>query len=277
MKPYTNTPFDLTGKTALISGAAGLLGLEFSQALASAGVKLLLADIHRHNLEKAQNVLVQKFPQTPTLAQQLDVTDLASIEHCVQKMQKEWGQIDILVNSAAIDPKFDKGSDTGSYSRFTEFPLAMWTQSLDVNLTGTFLLTQQVCQVMEKIGKGSIITIGSNYGLVAPDQRIYKKADKAEQSFKPAVYSVCKAGLIGLTKYLAAYYAGSEIRVNMLTPSGVFNEQEEEFVQNYASRTILRRMSKKTEYQGAILFLASDASSYMTGANLVIDGGWTAL
>ena len=130
---------------------------------------------------------------------------------------------------------------------------------------------------MEKYQKGSIILLGSNYGLVGPDQRIYTKDGYSSQSFKPPDYSVCKAGLIGLTKYLATYYAGTEIRVNMLTPSGVYNNQDEEFVKKYSRNTILGRMSNKEEYWGAILFLASDASSYMTGGNLVIDGGWTAL
>jgi hypothetical protein len=131
--------------------------------------------------------------------------------------------------------------------------------------------------VMEKTGKGSIVFVGSNYGLVGPDQRIYKKGGQERQTYKPAVYSVCKAGLLGLTKFMAAYYMNTSIRINMLTPSGVWNQHDDEFVANYSSRTILGRMSEKNEYRGAIIFLASDASSYMTGANLVIDGGWTAL
>ena len=130
---------------------------------------------------------------------------------------------------------------------------------------------------MEKSGKGSIIFLGSNYGLVGPDQRIYKKAGQEHQTYKPAIYSVCKAGLLGLTKFLAAYYMNTAIRINLLTPSGVWNQHDDEFVKNYSSRTILGRMSEKNEYCGAVIFLASDASSYMTGANLVIDGGWTAL
>ena len=130
---------------------------------------------------------------------------------------------------------------------------------------------------MEKTGKGSIIFLGSNYGLVGPDQRIYKKTGKEHQTYKPAVYSVCKAGLLGLTKFLAAYYMNTSIRVNLLTPSGIWNHHDDEFVKNYSSRTTLGRMSKKNEYHGAVIFLASDASSYMTGANLIIDGGWTAL
>ena len=131
--------------------------------------------------------------------------------------------------------------------------------------------------MMEKVGKGSIINIGSNYGLVGPDPRLYIRKGKTKQPYKPVVYSVCKAALIGFTKYLAAYYAGTAIRVNMLTPVGVFNNHDEEFVEKYSARTILNRMSEKDEYWGSIVFLASDASSYMTGGNLIVDGGWTSL
>ena len=130
---------------------------------------------------------------------------------------------------------------------------------------------------MNNAGKGSIINIGSNYGIVGPDQRIYKQKNEKNQSYKPIVYSVCKAALIGFTKYLATYYAGSEIRVNMLTPAGVLNNHDEEFIEKYSANTILGRMSEKNEYWGSIIYLASDASSYMTGSNLIVDGGWTSL
>jgi len=275
--PYSRTPFDLTGKTALVSGAAGLLGLEFCRALASARANVIMADIQQQSLEDAAGIVRKEFPKTQVLSQTTDITSTDSISNCAEMIQKEFGEIDVLVNSAAIDAKFDKNSDTSKYSDFTKFPEELWTQSINVNLTGTFLLTQEICKMMETAGKGSIITLGSNYGLVGPDQRIYKKNGEDIQSYKPVVYSVCKAGLLGFTKYLAAYYAGTEIRVNMLTPSGVYNDQDKEFVKKYSERTVLRRMSDRKEYWGAILFLASDASTYMTGANLIIDGGWTAL
>jgi NAD(P)-dependent dehydrogenase (short-subunit alcohol dehydrogenase family) len=275
--PYSGTPFDLTGKTVLVSGAGGLLGREFCLALASAGANLFIADIDEKKMKETALIVSQTNQENRVQYQVIDITSRNSIQQCVDKAEKEFGTIDVLVNSAAIDPKFDKNSDTSTYSSFAAFPETLWSQSIEVNLTGAFLLTQCVCQVMEAKGKGSIIHLGSNYGLVGPDQRIYKKNGEEKQSFKPVVYSVCKAGLLGFTKYLAAYYAGTEIRVNLLTPSGVYNAQEEEFVRNYAERTILRRMSKKNEYWGAVLFLASEASSYMTGGNLVVDGGWTAL
>ena len=275
--PYSRTPFDLSGKTALVSGAAGLLGVEFCKALASARANVIMADIQPQSLEDAADIVRKEFPEPQIVSQIVDITNTDSISHCVDMVQKEFGEIDVLVNSAAIDAKFDKTSDFSKYSGFTEFPEDLWSQSINVNLTGTFLFTRQICKIMETAGKGSIITLGSNYGLVGPDQRIYKKEGEDIQSYKPVVYSVCKAGLLGFTKYLAAYYAGTEIRVNMLTPSGVYNDQDKEFVKKYSEHTILRRMSDRKEYWGAILFLASDASTYMTGANLIIDGGWTAL
>lgn len=274
---YCGTPFDLKDKTAIVSGGAGLLGREFCKALASAGCNIVLADNNELNIDEAEEEVIRSAPNNRVLKQILDVTDPESISESVALVKREFRKIDILVNSAAIDSKFDKNSDISSFSSFAEFPRALWNQSIEVNLTGTFLLTQEVCRIMETYGKGSIINLGSNYGMVGPDQRIYKKKNESKQSYKPVVYSVCKAGIIGFTKYLAAYYAGTEIRVNTLTPSGVFNEHDDEFVENYAGRTILGRMSNKNEFWGGVIFLASDASSYMTGANLVIDGGWTAL
>jgi 2-deoxy-D-gluconate 3-dehydrogenase len=276
-QPYKDTPFDLTDRVVLISGAAGLLGKEFALAAASAGAHLVLGDLKRDNLESLKSEIASVYPNTKTWIQALDVTDTNSCRSIVQLCEIQFNRLDAVIHSAAIDPKFERGSDTTSFSKFTKFPKELWQSSLDVNLTGAFLFSQAACEVMEKSGKGSIIFLGSNYGLVGPDQRIYKKAGQENQTYKPAVYSVCKAGLLGLTKFLAAYYMDTAIRVNLLTPSGVWNQHDDEFIKNYSSRTILGRMSEKNEYRGAAIFLASDASSYMTGANLVMDGGWTAL
>ena len=191
---------------------------------------------------------------------------------------KQFGRLDILVNSAALDPKFDpdaaaKGIAPGA---FEDYPLEQWNAALNVNLTGMFLVTQACAKQMVVQGKkGSIINICSTYGLNGPDQRIYIK-DGKRVAYKPVYYTTTKAGVMGFTKYLAAYYAETEIRVNALTPGGVFNNHEEYFVKNYSAKTILGRMAKKDEMNGALLFLASDASSYMTGNNVVVDGGWTA-
>ncbi|SFU27579.1 2-deoxy-D-gluconate 3-dehydrogenase [Nitrosomonas eutropha] len=276
-QPYKGTPFDLTSRAVLISGATGLLGTEFALAAASAGADLILGDLDGDKLKSLENEITASYPDTRILVQILDVTRADSCQSIAQSCENQFGRLDAVVHSAAIDPKFEKDSDTSRFSKFTEFPLALWQTSLDVNLTGAFQLAQATCRIMEKSGKGSIVFLGSNYGLVGPDQRIYKKAGQETQTYKPAVYSVCKAGLLGLTKFLAAYYMHTSIRINLLTPSGVWNEHDPEFIGSYSSRTILGRMSEKDEYRGAIIFLLSDASSYMTGANLVIDGGWTAL
>jgi len=274
---YQGTPFDLTGRVVLVSGAAGLLGREFALAAASAGAHLVLGDLNRDKLESLKSEITSSYSDSDVLVHILDVVSAESCRSIAEACESRFNRIDAAIHSAAIDPKFEQGSDTSRFSKFTEFPAELWQTSLEVNLTGAFQLAQATCKVMEKSGKGSIIFLGSNYGLVGPDQRIYRKAGEEQQTYKPAVYSVCKAGLLGLTKFLAAYYMNTSIRVNMLTPSGVWNEHDKEFVANYSARTILGRMSEKNEYQGAIIFLASNASSYMTGANLVIDGGWTAL
>jgi NAD(P)-dependent dehydrogenase (short-subunit alcohol dehydrogenase family) len=205
----------------------------------------------------------------------VDVTRQDSVRHAVEGTLERFGRLDVLVNSAALDPKFDSShaaSDTGA---FEDYPLEMWNQALGVNLTGMFLCSQACVRPMLDQGEGVIINICSTYGLVGPDQRIYRKPGQP-QRFKPVYYSTTKAGVLGLTRYLASYYAGKGIRVNALTPGGVFNDHDDVFVEAYSARTILGRMARKDELNGAILFLASDASSYMTGANLVVDGGWTA-
>lgn len=273
--PYNGTQFDLSGTVAIVTGGCGLLGKEFAKALASAGARVVIGDINSDQLKAVADEISQQIESSDISAYLLDITNSQTISDFIGRIEKKHGRIDILVNSAAIDPKFEKGSGLSEYTSFEKFPLTAWDDSLKVNLTGAFQITQAVCGVMEKAGKGSIINIGSNYGLVGPDQRIYKRKGESNQPYKPVVYSVCKSALIGFTKYLAAYYAGTDIRVNMLTPAGVFNNHDEEFMKKYSSRTTLRRMSRKNEYWGGIIFLSSDASSYMTGANLIVDGGWT--
>lgn len=289
--------FDLSGKVALVTGGAGLLGVEFSRTLAEAGAQTVLADIDGEAAKVAVTRLNQDQSddrgqstgfQQKIISIQVDVTSPESVQRMVEVALKEFGHVDILVNSAAQDPKFDSqdvytrvGDGIGVEKSdpncipFEEFPLAIWNQSLDVNLTGVFLCCQAVVKPMLKQGKGVIINVSSIYGLVGPDQRIYQKPDVAPK-FKPGYYSVTKAGVLGLTRYLATYYAGKGIRVNALTPGGVYNDHEEHFLQAYSARVVLGRMAEKTEMNGALLFLASEASAYMTGSNLVVDGGWTA-
>jgi len=268
--------FNLAGKVAVVTGGAGLLGREFCRTLAEAGASVVVADID----QKAAFQIARKLEEAghKAIGSGLDVTCPESTQGMVEQTLKEFRRLDILVNSAALDPKFDpdalaKGITPG---RFEDYPLDQWNTALNVNLTGMFLVTQACVKPMLEQGKrGSIINICSTYGLNGPDQRIYVK-DGKRLAFKPVYYTVTKAGVLGFTKYLAAYYAGTEMRVNTLTPGGVYNNHDETFVANYSAKTILGRMAHKDEMNGALLFLASDASSYMTGGNVVVDGGWTA-
>lgn len=265
--------FDLTGRVAVVTGGAGLLGRQFCLTLAQAGAAVLVADLSPEAAEKVTSELANL--KQKGIAQRTDVGDANSVEAMVAAAIKNFGNIDILVNSAALDPKFDKGGAGKHSSAFEEYPLSAWQDALRVNLTGAFLCSQAAVKPMLKQGSGVIINICSTYGLVGPDQRIYQKQGQPAQ-YKPVDYTVTKAGILGLTKYLATYYGDKNIRVNALSPGGVFNNHESEFVQAYSSRTVLGRMARPDEMNGALLFLASDASSYMTGANLIVDGGWTA-
>ena len=267
--------FDLNGRVAIVTGGAGLLGVEFSRALAEAGAAVVVADLAQDKAEEMAQSLSDSGYWAAGFG--LDVTRIESARELASFTVGKFGRLDILVNSAALDPKFDpdaaaKGITPGS---FEDYPLEQWNTALNVNLTGMFLVTQACVQPMLEQGKkGSIVNICSTYGLNGPDQRIYIK-DGKRVAYKPVYYTTTKAGVMGFTKYLAAYYAGTDIRVNALTPGGVYNNHEEYFVKNYSAKTIMGRMAKKDEMNGALLFLASDASSYMTGNNVVVDGGWT--
>lgn len=268
--------FDLTGRVAVVTGGVGLLGKEFCRTLAEAGACVVVVDLNASASQAVAESLTDS--GFKALAVPTDITQPDAVNVLVEKTLSAFGRLDILVNSAALDPKFDpdavnKGITPGA---FEDYPLDLWNSALNVNLTGTFLMTQACVKPMIEHGKkGSIINICSTYGLNGPDQRIYIK-DGKRVAFKPVYYTVTKAGVMGFTKYLAAYYAGTDIRVNALTPGGVFNNHEDYFVQNYSAKTIIGRMAHKDEMNGALLFLASDASSYMTGNNVVVDGGWTA-
>jgi 2-deoxy-D-gluconate 3-dehydrogenase len=270
--------FDLTGQVAVVTGGVGLLGSEFCRTLAEAGAAVVVVDLNGEAAAKVADALTNAGYHS--MGVQTDITRPESVATMVEKTVATFGRLDILVNSAALDPKFDpdavsKGIAPGS---FEEYPLEQWNAALNVNLTGMFLVTQAcVKQMIAQGKKGSIINICSTYGLNGPDQRIYRKADGSQPAYKPVYYTVTKAGVLGFTKYLSAYYMDTEIRVNALTPGGVFNNHDETFVRNYAAKTILGRMAHKDEMNGALLFLASDASSYMTGNNLVVDGGWTTI
>lgn len=267
--------FNMAGRVAIVTGGPGLLGKEFCKTLAEAGAAVVVADINGEGAAAEAQTLVSQGHQA--LGVQTDVTDPTSVQALVNITIKTFGRVDVLVNSAALDPKFDpqalaaRSTPLGS---FEDYPVDAWRQALDVNLTGMFLCCQAAVRPMLAQGKGVLINICSTYGLVGPDQRIYQR-DGKQTSFKPVYYSVTKAGVLGLTRYLSTYYAGKNIRANALSPGGVFNGHDEVFLKAYSARAVMGRMADKDEMNGALLFLASDASSYMTGANLVVDGGWT--
>ncbi len=265
--------FSLQGQSAVVTGGGGLLGAEFCRTLAQAGAGVLVADLNFTAAEKVAEELRAEGLQARPFG--VDVTRPESAEAMVRAAVEAFGSLDVIVNSAAMDPKFDASQAGRHGNTFEDYPLAQWQQALDVNLTGVFLCCQAAARQMVAQGaRGSIINICSTYGLVPPDQRIYEKPGQPRQ-FKPAFYTTTKAGVLGLTKYIASYYAGTQIRANCLTPGGVYNNHDETFTRNYSYRTIMGRMARRDEMNGALLFLASSASSYMTGGNVIVDGGWT--
>jgi NAD(P)-dependent dehydrogenase (short-subunit alcohol dehydrogenase family) len=273
MKVVTKSPFDLTGRVALITGGAGLLGQRHAEALAAFGAIPVLLDIRVERPELAPNSLRERFGPA-AFAFAVNITKPESIRSARDQILGKLGRIDILINNAANNPKIESGSET-EFSRLENFPLDQWEDDLAVGLTGAFLCAQTFGAVMARQGKGVILNIASDLAVIAPDQRLYRQeglpAD--QQPVKPVTYSVVKTGLIGLTRYLATYWADAGVRVNAISPGGVYNGQPEEFVRRLGGLIPLGRMARVDEYQGAIVFLCSDASSYMTGANLIMDGG----
>ncbi len=266
--------YDLGGRVAIVTGGAGLLGKRYSHTLAAAGAHVVVADIDEGKAKQLADEVIRA-SATETLGWRTDVSDPSSVREMAEQVMNQFGRIDILVNNAALDPKFDQEHEGQHASRFEDFPFDVWQQALAVNVTGMFLCAQAVSRSMLEAGKGVIVNVSSTYGLVGPDQRLYLREGQPTQ-YKPVTYSVSKAAVLGLTRYLATYFSGKGIRVNTLTPGGVFAGHDEEFVKRYSAKTVLGRMGQPEEMSHALLFLVSDASSYMTGSNLVVDGGWTA-
>jgi NAD(P)-dependent dehydrogenase (short-subunit alcohol dehydrogenase family) len=259
--------FDLTGRIAIVTGASGQLGGEYVKTLLDAGASVVAFDIWPDNPKSS----IRKIASDKLLSVKVDVADKKSLEHGLEVVVSRFGNPSILINNAAIDaPPNATEQATGP---FEEYPESAWRAMMDVNLTGVFLCCQVIGGHMAKTGGGSISNISSIYGILSPDQRIY--AYKEKPFFKPVAYSVTKSGILNLTRYLATYWADKKVRVNTLTIGGVFNNQDETFLKNYTNKVPLGRMARQDEYNGAILFLSSDASEYMTGANLVIDGGYS--
>ena len=268
--------FDLTDRIAIITGGAGLLGRQYARTLLAAGARVLIADLLSDAATREAAAAVTD-AGGDAIGFGVDVTRKEEVKAMVDLALERWGRIDILVNNAAIDPKADVGVAANLANTFEDFPVELWRQSLDVNLTGAFLCAQEVGKVMVEQRRGSMINVSSTYGVVAPDQRLYQRDGETQQTlFKPASYAVSKAGIAHLTRYLATYWGQYGIRVNTLTPHGVYNSQDDQFLRRYNERSPLGRMARIDEMNGPLLFLASDASSYMTGSNLIVDGGWTA-
>ncbi|WP_374687347.1 SDR family oxidoreductase [Promineifilum sp.] len=263
--------FSLDNKTAVVTGALGLIGRRHCEALAAYGANVIVADLEA----EACAAFAATLP-APALGCALDVTDPDAITALRDAALARFGHLDVLVNNAAINDMFESPAMAAEQSRFESYPLAMWQKSLDANVTGVFLCSQILGAPMAAQGRGSIINVASTYGIVAPDQSLYQTPDGRQPFYKSPAYPTTKGAVIAFTRFLAAYWGSAGVRVNTLSPGGVENNQHEYFVRNYSARTMLGRMALPTDYQGALVFLASDASAYMTGANLVVDGGWTA-
>ncbi len=262
--------FSLKGKTAIVTGGLGLIGKKHCEALAAAGANVFVCDIDKNLCSDFAKTL-----PTESFGFPLDVTFSVSIASLRDYVLSKFGQIDILVNNAAINDMVENPRQNPERGKFENYPLDLWNKALNVNLTGVFLCSQIVGASMAGKRKGSIINIASTYGVVAPDQSLYKKPDGSQVFYKSPAYPATKGAVIAFTKFLASYWGPAGVRVNALSPGGVLNGQEQYFIDNYSSRTPLGRMANPCDYEGAIVFLASDASEYMTGANLIVDGGWT--
>jgi len=268
--------FDLTGKTALITGAAGLLGVEHASALLESGATVVLTDIGKTALNLARSALLDRFDPSRIVTGVMDVSRPSEIHDVAKQLGEKGVRVDILVNNAAIDPKVKGDQGVLETSRLENFSLQQWDLQVAVGLTGAFLCSQVFGSAMAVDGKGGVIlNIASDLSVFSPDQRLYRKSGLPDdlQPVKPITYSVIKAGLVGLTRYLATYWAEQGVRANALSPGGVFNGQGEEFVHRLSSLIPLGRMASCDEYRAAVQFLCSDASAYMNGQNIVMDGG----
>lgn len=272
-------PFDLVDKVAIVTGATGLLGTEHSLCLAEAGAVVIIVDLEQKACSALSDRIASQGGGT-AVGFAADITDRSQLLCLRDKVLNRFGHIDILINNAAIDDKVTSaaGNDDTSNKKpvgFEEFPLEVWQRVLKVNLTSMFLCCQVFGTPMAERGRGSIINISSTYGIVAPDQRLYRNRQDEQELFKSPAYPVSKGGVIALTRFIAAYWGEKGVRANTLSPGGVRANQPKYFIENYARRTPVARMAEPGDYRGAVLFLSSDASRYMTGANLVVDGGFT--
>lgn len=264
--------FDVSGEVVLITGSSGQLGAEYAKAFLERGAQVAGLDV----APSARSAALAERYADRYLFVETDVTSKSSLEGNLAHVKANWGCPTVLINNAAIDsPPSAPPEENGP---FEDYPEASWDKVLDVNLKGVYLCCQVFGAEMARSRRGSIINVASIYGVVSPDQNLYDyRRQRGEVFFKPVAYSASKSGILNLTRYLAVYWAKQRIRVNSLTIAGVFNYQEQSFLDAYCGRIPVGRMANVDEYNGSVLFLASEASRYMTGHNLVVDGGWTAI
>jgi NAD(P)-dependent dehydrogenase (short-subunit alcohol dehydrogenase family) len=264
--------FSLSGRVAVITGGAGLLGVRHAEAIASAGGTPVLADI-RGDEASAEAAKIAKAFGVPAMGVACDITRAESVAALLATVASTYARVDILVNNAANNPTVESGGK--DFSRLEDFPIEQWNADVAVGLTGAFLCARIIGGALSAQKRGVIVNISSEYGILAPDQRLYRKegVPEHEQPAKPVTYTVVKAGLHGLTLYLATYWAATGVRTNTITLGGVENAQPREFLDRAAAKIPMGRMALPHEFQGALVYLCSDASSFVTGANLVVDGG----
>lgn len=274
MKKDTLEKFDLKGTVAVITGGAGFLGEKHAEAILDGNGKVVIVDINKELLDKKTVFLKKKYGSKKVFGYFLDITKETDVASIINKIEKEIGPIGILINNAANNPHVKSDGKMNS-SRLENFPRKAWDDDMAVGLTGAFLMSKYIAPNMAKRGKGVILNIASELGLVAPDQRLYRKEGIPEdkQNVKPISYSVVKHGIIGLSKYLATYWLQGKVRSNAVAFGGVYNNQPPEFLERLSKLSPMGRMAFDDEYKGIVLFLCSDASSYMTGTVVNIDGG----
>ena len=268
--------FSLDGRTALITGAAGLLGAQHASALLESGARVILTDLNEDKLLEKYSILSNEYGKTNIVLKAMDVTSQKSVKDVATELGKMGILVNILINNAAIDPKVGESREILESSRLENFQIDQWNLQIAVGLTGAFICSQVFGGLMAKNQKGGVIlNIASDLSVIAPDQRLYRNDSLSEdlQPVKPITYSVIKAGLVGLTRYLATYWTGGGVRCNALSPGGVVHGQNEEFVARLKSLIPMGRMAQIDEYRSAIQFLCSDASNYMNGQNIIMDGG----
>ncbi|GLU50657.1 SDR family oxidoreductase [Dyadobacter frigoris] len=277
MKTYnTHASLSISGKVILVTGAYGLIGQTIASAFLEQGAFVILADIDKSKQNMLESEISKKFPASHFLFQTLDIADKESCQQTMIAIIQKFGRLDVLINNAGLDAKFDQeSSGKVNHSRFENYPIDLLRKAVEINLTGTILITQYACKQMIKQQSGNIINVASTYSIVSPNQNLYDFRD-GNQNFKPVDYVASKSFVPNFTRYLATFYAREGIRCNAIVPHGIYNNHEEPFLQNFARLSPLGRMCDREELIGPFTFLASDASGYMTGSLLTVDGGWTA-